>query len=55
MSRYHLVAETLGRARRLPPGADRLAEYCESQLQRHHEYVVAHMEDMPEVRDWTWS
>jgi xylulose-5-phosphate/fructose-6-phosphate phosphoketolase len=26
--------------------------YCESQLARHEEYVVEHLEDMPEVRDW---
>ena len=55
MSRYHLAAEALRRARRLPLGADRLAEYCEKQLARHATYVVEHMEDMPEVRDWTWS
>jgi xylulose-5-phosphate/fructose-6-phosphate phosphoketolase len=55
MSRYHLAAEALYRARSLPMGADRLADYCESQLERHKTYVVDHMEDMPEVRDWTWS
>jgi xylulose-5-phosphate/fructose-6-phosphate phosphoketolase len=55
MSRYHLAGEALRWAKRLPPGADRLAEYCESQLARHHGYVVEHMEDMPEVKDWTWS
>jgi xylulose-5-phosphate/fructose-6-phosphate phosphoketolase len=55
MSRYHLAAEALRRARRLPAGSDRLADFCESQLQRHEAYVVDHMEDMPEVRDWTWS
>jgi xylulose-5-phosphate/fructose-6-phosphate phosphoketolase len=55
MSRYHLAAEALRRARSLPMGADRLADYCERQLERHQTYVVEHMEDMPEVRDWTWS
>ena len=24
-------------------------------LDRHHAYVVEHLEDMPEVRDWTWA
>ena len=24
-------------------------------LERHHVYIVEHLEDMPEVRDWTWS
>lgn len=24
-------------------------------LARHHGYIREHLEDMPEVRDWTWS
>ncbi len=55
MSRYHLAAEALRRSPRLPAGSDRLAEYCSDQLDRHASYVVENMEDMPEVRDWTWS
>jgi xylulose-5-phosphate/fructose-6-phosphate phosphoketolase len=55
MSRYHLAAEALRRSPRLPAGSDRLADFCESQLERHESYVVEHMQDMPQVRDWTWS
>ncbi|NLU84446.1 phosphoketolase family protein [Rhodococcus sp. HNM0569] len=55
MSRYHLALEALRRATWRPAGADELAEYCRSQLERHRHYVVEHLEDMPEVRDWTWS
>jgi xylulose-5-phosphate/fructose-6-phosphate phosphoketolase len=55
MSRYHLALEALRWAKRLPQGADRLAEYCDAQLARHQDYVVEHMEDLPEVKDWTWS
>jgi xylulose-5-phosphate/fructose-6-phosphate phosphoketolase len=29
--------------------------HCESQLERHHDYVREHLEDLPEIRDWTWS
>ncbi|NLG55546.1 MAG: phosphoketolase family protein, partial [Rhodococcus sp.] len=54
MSRYHLAIEALHRARRVPPGAEELEAYCRAQLQRHRTYVVEHLEDMPEVRDWTW-
>ncbi|MGH7686158.1 MAG: phosphoketolase family protein [Candidatus Dormibacteria bacterium] len=54
MSRYHLVRDALSRVRRpLQRGLELLA-FCESQLQRHHAYVREHLEDMPEVRDWTW-
>jgi phosphoketolase len=24
-------------------------------LRRHEVYIVEHLEDMPEVRDWRWS
>ena len=52
-SRYHLVMDAINNARRLPRGAADLKAWCESQLARHDEYVVEHLEDMPEVRDWT--
>ncbi|MBU2665369.1 phosphoketolase family protein [Actinoplanes bogorensis] len=52
-SRYHLVMDALNNARRLPQGASDLKAWCESQLARHEHYVVEHLEDMPEVRDWT--
>jgi xylulose-5-phosphate/fructose-6-phosphate phosphoketolase len=55
MSRFHLAMEALRRSRRLPPGAAALEEHCEEMLRRHHDYVREHLEDMPEVRDWTWE
>lgn len=55
MSRYHLVLEALRRSRRAPEKGGELAEYCRTQLARHADYVREHFEDLPEVRDWTWS
>jgi xylulose-5-phosphate/fructose-6-phosphate phosphoketolase len=57
MSRYHLCLEALRRAGRIPDAAaaERLASWCEEQLDRHRRYIVEHLEDMPEVRDWTWT
>ena len=55
MSRYHLVLEALRRSRRVPERGNELEEYCRAQLDRHRAHVVAHLEDMPEVRDWTWG
>ena len=53
VSRYHLVMDALNNARRTPPGASDLKAWCErSWLAAHEEYVVEHLEDMPEVRDW---
>ncbi|HEU5268339.1 MAG TPA: phosphoketolase family protein [Jatrophihabitans sp.] len=55
MSRYHLVLEALRRARRVPERGGELARYCEQMLARHRDYVRQHLEDLPEVRDWTWQ
>jgi xylulose-5-phosphate/fructose-6-phosphate phosphoketolase len=55
MSRYDLVLEALRRSRRVPEGGDRLARLCREQLARHRSYVTEALEDLPDVRDWTWS
>jgi xylulose-5-phosphate/fructose-6-phosphate phosphoketolase len=55
MSRYHLCIEALRRSARVAARAPGLIEQCERMLGRHAEYVRAHLEDMPEVSDWTWS
>lgn len=52
-SRYHLVMDAINNARHRPSGASELKTWCEQQLVRHEEYVVEHLEDMPEVRDWS--
>ena len=52
VSRYHLVMDAINNAARTPPGAAELAEWCRGKLFEHYDYVVNHLEDMPEVRDW---
>jgi xylulose-5-phosphate/fructose-6-phosphate phosphoketolase len=54
-SRYHLVMDAINNAQRTPPGASAVKAWAQSQLDRHHAYIVEHLEDMPEVRDWTWQ
>ena len=54
-SRYHLVMDAINNAKRTPPGASAVKAWAQSQLDRHHAYIVEHLEDMPEVRDWTWQ
>ena len=55
MSRYHLVLDALSRSRRVARGARQLEDHCRAMLERHGQYVREHLEDMPEVRDWTWA
>lgn len=54
LDRYHLAIEAL---KRLPLAADiaePLIASLNEKLQKHHDYVREHGEDMPEVRDWKW-
>lgn len=55
MSRYHLVIEALRRSHRVPERGSELVAHCNAQLDRHANYVVEHLMDMPEVTDWTFS
>jgi xylulose-5-phosphate/fructose-6-phosphate phosphoketolase len=55
MSRFHLCIEALRRTPRMATRAAPLIAECESMLARHERHVRAHLEDMPEVSDWTWS
>lgn len=52
VDRYHLVMDAINNSKRQVPGASDLKAWCQSQLDRHHAYIVEHLEDMPEVRDW---
>jgi xylulose-5-phosphate/fructose-6-phosphate phosphoketolase len=55
ISRFHLAMEALKRARRRPSNADALIGECEATLARHDAYIEEHLDDLPEVRDWTWT
>jgi xylulose-5-phosphate/fructose-6-phosphate phosphoketolase len=54
MSRYQLALEALNRSPRRPDGVEACEQHCREMLGRHSEYVIEHLEDMPEIRDWTW-
>jgi xylulose-5-phosphate/fructose-6-phosphate phosphoketolase len=51
-SRYDLVVDAINNARRTPRGATALKAWCAERLAEHERYVVEHLEDLPEVRDW---
>jgi xylulose-5-phosphate/fructose-6-phosphate phosphoketolase len=47
--------DAIRRSRRPLANAAELTERCRSMLARHCEYVAEHLDDMPEIRDWTWA
>ncbi|MFF2298182.1 phosphoketolase [Arthrobacter sp. NPDC058127] len=55
MSRYHLVLEALRRIHRQVGGADELVDFCRRQLDTHARYIREYFEDLPEIRDWSWT
>jgi xylulose-5-phosphate/fructose-6-phosphate phosphoketolase len=55
VSRYHLAMEALRRVPRLGSDAEHLIDLFEEKLAEHKIYIDEHLEDMPEIQDWTWS
>ena len=53
VSRFHLVMDAINNAARTPVGASEVSDWCRSKLFEHHDHVVNHLEDMPEIRNWT--
>jgi xylulose-5-phosphate/fructose-6-phosphate phosphoketolase len=53
-SRYHLAIDAIRRSRRAVPNANELTAACLAMLARHATYIAEHLEDLPEIRDWTW-
>ena len=55
MSRFHLAKEVLRRAGRRVAGWQELDQLCDRRLAEHYSYIREHLEDMPDVAQWTWS
>ena len=54
-SRYHLAMDAIRRSKRTLPNAKELTAACQDMLARHASYVAEHFDDLPEIRDWTWT
>lgn len=55
MSRYHLAIEALHRIPRFHSESSDVIEGFEQKLFEHREYIQHHLQDMPEIRDWSWT
>jgi xylulose-5-phosphate/fructose-6-phosphate phosphoketolase len=55
MSRYHLAIQAIKRASRIRPQAPAITAELHSLINKSVAYSREHFEDMPEIRDWTWS
>jgi xylulose-5-phosphate/fructose-6-phosphate phosphoketolase len=55
MDRFQLALDVIRRVPRLSGTVDRASQRFSEAIQRHKLYVSEHGEDLPEVRNWTWT
>ena len=55
LDRFHLAIAALDRLPRLSLDATRAKQQFRHKLIEHARYVREHGEDIPEIRDWTWT
>ncbi|HEY9291602.1 MAG TPA: phosphoketolase family protein [Microlunatus sp.] len=52
VSRFDLVIDAIANSHRSFDGAAETADWCRERLRDHHDYIRAHLEDLPEIRQW---
>jgi len=55
MSRYHLAMEVVRRVPRMLNAAKAFIMFCEDKLAEHHDYICRYLDDMPDIKNWTWK
>lgn len=55
VDRYSLVIDAINNTKRTIRGGADLKRWCRKQLDRHQDYKVEHLEDMPEVAEWVFE
>jgi xylulose-5-phosphate/fructose-6-phosphate phosphoketolase len=54
LDRFHLAMDVVERVRVADARGDYLKQQLTDKLVEHREYIRAHGQDMPEVRNWQW-
>ncbi len=55
MSRFHLAIDALKHVPRLRSLASDAIDMFNRKLYEHHAYIRQHFQDMPEIRNWSWT
>jgi xylulose-5-phosphate/fructose-6-phosphate phosphoketolase len=54
LDRFHLALDVIDRVPGLAQRAADVRQWLVDQRARHHEYILEHGEDLPEIRNWQW-
>ena len=55
LDRYHLVMDALKYLDKLGNRRSALNQWCKEKLVEHKEYIKEYGDDLPEIKEWTWS
>jgi len=55
LDRFHLVADVIDRVPGLGAAAAYTKQALRDKLVEHRQYIERYGEDMPEIREWTWT
>ncbi|MEP7029016.1 MAG: phosphoketolase family protein [Candidatus Eisenbacteria bacterium] len=55
LDRFHLVLDVIHRVPGLSARAASVVTEMKARRRRHAEYIVAHGQDLPEIRNWRWA
>jgi xylulose-5-phosphate/fructose-6-phosphate phosphoketolase len=55
LDRFHLVMDVADRVPALHAQAEHIRQHMRDRLAEHTQYIHRHGEDLPEIRNWTWS
>ena len=55
LDRFHLVMDAIDRLPKLGNRGVQLKQHLKGKLIEHREYISAHGQDLPEIREWTWE
>ena len=54
IDRFNLVDDVIDRVEDLQKSSGHVKEWLRNKLIEHKQYIAAHGEDMPEIREWKW-
>jgi xylulose-5-phosphate/fructose-6-phosphate phosphoketolase len=55
LDRFHLVGAAIDLLPQLGASAAYVKQALRDRLLEHHDYIREHGDDLPAIRDWTWS